>query len=244
MLTNEQLVELYQKGDEEALNKLLMANKGLLYKIAYKIKLLTMKDHIDVEDLIQEGYLALIINANTFDTTKGFKFTTYAFKGVYQRMYRFIYGTSSREKGNAKLNDCTSLNTPIGENNDMELEDTLEDPTDFMEEVERKLYIDKLHQDLLIAMNEVNTPQEIKALKYRYINNKTYEEIGALLGVSRNRARDIEARALRQLRKAKILKRYKPTPTNLTKPIFVNDNIKKLLDRMKADEEKFISMFG
>ena len=93
-------------------------------------------------------------------------------------------------------------------------------------------------------MYEVNTPQEIKALKYRYINNKTYEEIGALLGVSRNRARDIEARALRQLRKAKILKRYKPTPTNLTKPILIDDNIKKLLDRMKADEEKFISMFG
>ena len=240
-MNNEQLVELYQKGNEEALNKLLMANKGLLYKIAYKVKLLTMKDHIDIEDLVQEGYLALIINANTFDVVKGFKFTTYAFRGVYQRMYRFIYGASSREKGNTKLNDCVSLNTPIGENDDIELEDTLRNPEDLISKVDKQLYIEKLHQDLLEAMKEVNTIQEIKVLKYRYFHNKTYEEIGILLGVSRNRARDIEARALRQLRKAKTLKRYKPTPIILPK-IILDDDIQKILDRMKADEERMVAM--
>lgn len=236
MLTNEQLVELYQKGNEEALNKLLMANKGLLYKIAYKIKLLTMKDHIDVEDLIQEGYLALIINANTFDTTKGFMFTTYAFKGVYQRMYRFIYGASSREKGNTKLNDCVSLNTPIGENDDIELEDTLRDPEDLIPGVDKQLYIEKLHQDLLEAMKEVNTIQEIKVLKYRYFHNKTYEQIGKLLGVSRSRAGNVGARALRQLRKAKILKRYKPTPISLPK-LIIDDDIQKILERIQTTSE-------
>ena len=40
----------------------------------------------------------------------------------------------------------------------------------------------------------------------------------------------------------KTLKRYKPTPIILPK-IILDDDIQKILDRMKADEERFISMF-
>ena len=44
------------------------------------------------------------------------------------------------------------------------------------------------------------TPREERVIRERFFNNKTLEEVGQILSVTRNRIRQIEAKALRKLK--------------------------------------------
>lgn len=51
-MTNEELVQLYQNGDKQALNELVENNTGIVYKLANKFYV-NMTSSIDKDDLIQ-----------------------------------------------------------------------------------------------------------------------------------------------------------------------------------------------
>ena len=75
------LIKLYQeKHSEEALLKLLLANEGLVYKIACKYN----SPGIDLHDLSQEGTIGLMKAISMFDVTRGSRLSTYA-------SYRILY---------------------------------------------------------------------------------------------------------------------------------------------------------
>ena len=44
------------------------------------------------------------------------------------------------------------------------------------------------------------TPREERVIRERFFNNKTLEEVGQILSVTRNRIRQIEAKALRKMK--------------------------------------------
>ena len=95
-----------------------------------------------------------------------------------------------------------SLESPIGEEDDSHLGDFVEDkenetPTDFV----RKSI---LHDQLRENMAEFLTPREEKVLRLRYgfddDKPRTLEEVGKIFGVTRERIRQIEAKAIKKLR--------------------------------------------
>ncbi len=97
-----------------------------------------------------------------------------------------------------------SLETPIGDDNDTHLEDFIEDtktksPMDYVIESSLKEKI----EEVLMTLNE----RERKVLIMRFgIGDgfdHTLEEVGRVLGVTRERVRQIEAKALRKLRHPK-----------------------------------------
>lgn len=88
-LSNEELCILYQQGDKDALTVLSMKNERLLYSRAYK-QYKSFNHKLDLDDLIQFGYLGLIEAANKFDTEKGTKFTTYSVYWIDQKISRGI----------------------------------------------------------------------------------------------------------------------------------------------------------
>ncbi len=108
--------------------------------------------------------------------------------------------------------DPVSLETPIGEEEDSHLSDFIEDekstaPTDAVSYTMLK--------EQLIGVLDTLTPREQKVLRLRYGlddgKGRTLEEVGKEFNVTRERIRQIEAKALRKLRhpsRSKRLKEY------------------------------------
>ena len=102
-----------------------------------------------------------------------------------------------------------SLETPIGEEDDSRLADFVEDkdaisPSDYTTMV-------LLKQELYEVMKETLNEREEKVLRLRYglddNHPRTLEEVGKEFGVTRERIRQIEAKAIKSLRKKKQIKR-------------------------------------
>jgi RNA polymerase primary sigma factor len=106
--------------------------------------------------------------------------------------------------------DPLSLETPIGEEDDSHLGDFIEDfsaaaPSDYAES-------NMLKEQLLQVLTTL-TPREEKVLRLRYglddSKPRTLEEVGKEFNVTRERIRQIEAKALRKLRHPNRLKKLK-----------------------------------
>jgi RNA polymerase primary sigma factor len=94
-----------------------------------------------------------------------------------------------------------SLETPIGEDEDSHLGDFIEDK-DVEQPAEATTYL-MLRDELEIVLESL-TPREEKVLRYRFGLDdgypRTLEEVGAIFNVTRERIRQIEAKALKKLR--------------------------------------------
>ena len=106
--------------------------------------------------------------------------------------------------------DPVSLETPIGEEEDSHLKDFIEDegsaaPTDAVSFTMLK--------EQLLGVLDTLTPREEKVLRLRYglddSRQRTLEEVGKEFNVTRERIRQIEAKALRKLRHPSRSKRLK-----------------------------------
>lgn len=96
-----------------------------------------------------------------------------------------------------------SLNTPIGEDGEMELGDTLGEEQEEFCSVEDSIYHQELAEELRQAMNDNLTLQQRQVLLFRFgfeCNVHTLEETGKEIGVTRERVRQIEVNSLRKLR--------------------------------------------
>lgn len=209
-MTNEELVRLYQEGDKKALDELVEQNKRIIYKIANKFKI--TNNSIDIDDLIQEGMLGLIIAADkyNFEKENKAKFITYAIHWIYEKIYNLVIGHSTREKKNIELNNnCTSLNSPIGEDEEGELQDIIICYDNELINIDEILMLRELRKDLDNTMLECNTLLEMEILKLYYgwdTSSLTYNEIAELYNKDVNFTRSIKNKALNKLRNSKYIR--------------------------------------
>lgn len=73
-MTNEEFVELIRAGSEVAVEELLQNNREYLYKLARRLS----RNPDTMEDLVQEGRIAILEATSSFDPAKGVLFLTYA----------------------------------------------------------------------------------------------------------------------------------------------------------------------
>jgi len=97
--------------------------------------------------------------------------------------------------------DTVSLESPVGDENDSQLGDFIEDNT--MESPEAQVTRSMLHEKLEQILETLGE-REMKVIRLRFGlddgRTRTLEEVGEIFGVTRERIRQIEAKALRKLR--------------------------------------------
>jgi len=84
------LAKLIVDGDEEALNMLVEANLRFVVSVAKEYQ----NRGLPLEDLINEGNIGLIKAAHKFDSTKGFRFISYAVWWIRQAIMEAIVNQS------------------------------------------------------------------------------------------------------------------------------------------------------
>lgn len=205
-LTKEEEISLakrIEKGDKEAFKILIESNLGLVLKIANERKF----KQYSKEDIIQEGNIGLMKAARYFDWRKGFRFSGFAYKVIYSKIYEWV-------RNNKKLKKQISLESPIYENGNGEkisLIKSLENKEDesqdrIFEKIELKDYFNKAFNCL--------SKKEKDIIKLRFgIDDgvrETLENIGKLYGISKQRVQQLEIKALFKLgREVRKNRKYK-----------------------------------
>ena len=193
-------------GDKLAKKKLVEANLRFVVKIANEYL-----GYMDIEDLINEGNLGLMHAAEKFNPSTGNKFITYAVWWIRAYIQKAIRETSTGIKFPSHKFDemkkskwkLARLDKAVGKD---EEKATL---ADFI--VDERIM--NPEESFLIHQTELELKQFIKELKpnekaviiKRYgLDGKdpmTLSEIGSILGFSKERIRQLESRALNQLKK-------------------------------------------
>jgi len=233
-----------QKGDKEALRKLVEANLRFVVSFAKKYR----NCGLSFLDLINEGNIGLIEAAKRFNPKKNVKFITYAVWWVRQAIIHALSDQSGafrlpQKQANllyrigktisqltldlernptadeiaAKLeipvdevtsllqvaDENVSLSTVIDEEHEFHLSDKLEQ--DVIPPADMALMRSSLKDHLYACLGELD-PKEQKVLRLRFGleegEPKTLKEIGEMMGLSRERIRQIEAQALEKLNRS------------------------------------------
>lgn len=164
-----------------------------------------------IEDVIQAGRLGLMRAAEQFDESRGVKFITYArwWVDAYIKDYCLLQSRTVRISRKTQLNmwkagtpvrlHATSLDTgfAVGDHDDSHSALDFLGFNTYQKDEQRDT--DHLHARLKSALRGLPA-REAKVLHGRFYEDRTLESLGDELGVSRERIRQIEAKALGKLK--------------------------------------------
>ena len=221
--TNAALAALAAAGNTFALGQLWEINKGLLHRLFWqwysKNKAVADEHGITLEDFDQEGFFAVQAAAKAYDPAKG-SFATLLGYYVQAQINKAVCGEHSRLVTNEDgkqirlstnlLNDCTSLDVPVGEDGSgTVLADLQEDPAAAhkFQQAENEIYNEELHTALEEALNKL-ADREADIIRRHYYNGQTLKDIGQDIGISSNRANQIEQHGFQCLRRDVALARW------------------------------------
>ena len=169
----------YGEATKNKRDALVVANLGLVYAMSARFNFRGFGKSPSVET-ISAGVSALMRAVERFDVARGFKFSTYACRAILKAMSR-LRDKEINKKEYVSLDDSRVDKVFI-------VPDFAEDLTDI------RMILDENKAKL----NE----QEQQVVRGRYFDDLKLHEIGEKLGLSKERVRQIQEKALKKLQRA------------------------------------------
>lgn len=176
-------IERLVAHSEQVRNQLIQANLRLVVSVARRF----VDQVCNMDELVSEGNLALMRAVEKFDVGRGFKFSTYATRAIRNALALCIHQLSVCHQryvtgSEQAIDDCEAVE----------------------EFGELPQHLKRMHESLPRLLGSLDpTSRQVVSARYglkRGEQIKTLEEIGTAMGVSRERVRQIQLRAVRKLR--------------------------------------------
>lgn len=255
--SNEQLVRRIQAGEDKKENmaRLYEQSAAFIRSIAWRYR----GGGVPLEDLEQEGFLALYDAVEGYEPGKGAQFLTYAEYHIRARLGRYLHqnggglrlpdqvgvqvrqyerfcsafymeygrepdtreaarvlgitlGQAEEVKRAAAVARVSSLDAPVASvdgGEDGTLGELLPSCGDMAEETEERLTGEQLKRELWACVDSL-PEEQAGVIRRRYREGETLWEAGETIGRSVERVRQIEQKALRELRKPARADRLRP----------------------------------
>ncbi|MEE9294139.1 MAG: sigma-70 family RNA polymerase sigma factor [Phycisphaerae bacterium] len=175
-----------------ARSEIIRFNLALVLAMAKRTRL----NGIDYNELISEGNIALLRSSEKFDCSRGYKFSTYACRAILKSFSRV-----AMRAGRHRVRFPVEFD-PAMEKSDFLERKRIDIEADCVDELKRILVrntadLNDVEQKVITERFALNcVPQEDPPAP------KTLEEVGTLIGVTKERVRQIQNRALRKIRTA------------------------------------------
>lgn len=202
----------HEQEKTASVDLLVLSHGRLVVKMAKKFA----RYGVDIDELVQEGNVALVIAASKFEPERGFRFSTYAQYWITQRMrdlvmklHSVVKVPMSRESKSTFFKrrpfHDVSLETPIPEDDRTFGDFLVSDDPSPDDLAEMTIDAETAATALRQAMR-VLSPREDDIIRSRYLREKpeTLDSIGARLGISKERVRQLQLAALAKLQKVMV----------------------------------------
>jgi len=199
-MSNEELVAAIQSGENERMGELwAQIEKFIAWKAQRIMTTMDESSTIEVDDLIQSGYFALVAAVKSYKAGDGpfLKWLSYYLKTAFAETAG--YRTSKMQ--NDPMRHALSMDYPIGEDSDNTFGEMVPDPNAGapMDAIEDDLWNEQLHAALDTALDAI-PPQYSDVVRMRFYEGKALEEISQEIKVSRERVRQLENKGIKLLR--------------------------------------------
>lgn len=182
----EEMVSEYQRGNKDILPDLWRQVRGFAVKRAIQkmrnYRLSNEDRAVDVDDLTQEAYFAMVRAAETYDPEKDSSFLNW---WIFYMKTAFNSALNVRtEKGRKSIcHRCRSLDAPLAESDDYTLGTMIQSDGGELKDADRKIWLDELCRTLTPMLQQL--PSQWREILYkRYSEGKTLQEIATETGAS------------------------------------------------------------
>ncbi|MBQ0037287.1 MAG: sigma-70 family RNA polymerase sigma factor [Clostridiales bacterium] len=200
-MSNEELAVLIRQGRDDLTPVLWEQVRGWAAKLALRwYHAFDGRCGVELDDLINTGYIAVVRAVQTFDPATGGFLTWLTF--YIKTAFCEAYGVRRRVRD--PLNGAASLDAPL----------SADDPggatvgdmipgsgeQDFIE-LEERLWSEQLHEALDNALHDL-LPQQEAAIRDRYYHGKHQKDIAAEMGVTPQRVHELCRSGMNSIRKS------------------------------------------
>lgn len=210
-MTNEELAVQAKSGDSERLEALWLSVERFARSRARHIALIADLDcAVDEDDLCQAAYFAMCKAVETFDPSAGKGFIGW-FGFYLQNELAAATGYNSNTKRVDPTRSSRSLDAPVARDQDARsLLDMLPDigAEDDMDAAEHRAYLQQLSEAVSCALDTL-TERRASVIRCRFFFGMTLQETADSLGITRQRAQQLELAALEALRKDPLLQNFR-----------------------------------
>jgi RNA polymerase primary sigma factor len=163
------------------------ANIGLVLTMARQAHIAGL----DLSELVSEGNMALLRAVEKFDADRGFKFSTYACRAIMMAFNRIAVKTARYRR---MVPTQFDLSMEHSDEIQTRRQGTADDAAEELQHIINRntAHLTDMERRVIEARFAINRSEDVQAM--------TLNQIGALVGVTKERVRQIQRRALEKLR--------------------------------------------